>query len=105
MNSEWSTDDQGNIVGKFDPLLVPYDVSYENKLKENNISYAVDYFWFDPAYQGEDVPKLKGIVISPDNYYNFTHPWKPDIDKYLEEVWSYDYQGQKMAVLYKIKAD
>ena len=105
MNSEWSTDDQGNIVGKFDPLLVPYDVSYENQLKENNISYAVDYFWFDPAYQGEDVPKLKGIVISPDNYYNFTHPWKPDIDKYLEEVWSYDYQGQKMAVLYKIKAD
>ena len=37
-----------------------------------------------------------------ENYNNLTHPWKSDINQYLEEVWSYSERDQKIAKLYKI---
>jgi hypothetical protein len=71
-------------------------------LKSNNVTYVVDTTWVDPALKSEDYKQFRMIIILPQNYYNFTHPWKKDIDPYLEEVWSYNSEGQAIARLFKV---
>lgn len=105
INSEWAVDNSGRIIGKFDPLLVPYNKTYEQRLIKNNVKFVVDNFWFDPAVQGSDIPKLKGILITQDNYYNSTHPWNPELDKYLKKVWNYKQNNQEYATIYKINIE
>ncbi|MCD6590064.1 hypothetical protein J7K74_02670 [Candidatus Woesearchaeota archaeon] len=102
MNSEWVLDANGKIINYFDPLMVPYKEEYVNKLRENNVEFQIGWYYFDPAVRGIDIPKIKGIIILPSNYYNFSHPWHPDLDPYLEEVWSYEYNDMKIARLFKI---
>ncbi|WP_423792567.1 hypothetical protein ACPB8Q_07575 [Methanocaldococcus indicus] len=102
ISTEFYIDKYGRIVGIYDPLMT-YDTK-ENReyLNKYGVKYIPIYYWIDPSCRNEYVRKFHILVISPENYYNFTHPWKPDLDKYLVEVWNYTYNGQKIAVLYKI---
>jgi hypothetical protein len=105
INSEFQFDKYGRIIGMYDPLMT-YDTK-ENReyLDEYGVKYIPMYYWVDPSTRYNNVRKFHILVISPQNYYNFTNPWKPDLNKYLVEVWNYTYNGHKIAVLYKIKVD
>ncbi|XRO74681.1 hypothetical protein ACO3TA_04630 [Methanocaldococcus sp. 28A] len=102
INSEFQFDKYGRIIGIYDPLMT-YDTK-ENReyLDKYGVKYIPMYYWIDPSTRYPNVRKFHILIISPQNYYNFTNPWKPDLNKYLVEVWNYTYNGQKIAVLYKI---
>ncbi len=101
INSEIQVRDR-KVAGFYDPLLMFYDSKYEEGLKRNNISYSVMDYWVDPSIR--NVRKFKLIIITPENYFNATHPWKPDIDKYMRLVWRYSSNGRDIAKLYEFNA-
>ena len=78
----------------FDPLITYSTEKAKQELKENNITSKELLGWVDPSAKNEKIRKFKILIVSPDNYYMQTHPWKPDLDDYLEEVWNYT-QGSK----------
>jgi len=101
---EYQFDEQGKLVSIFDPLLLLDTPETRKLLEENNISYTPDYTWLDPAVRQDDVKKFNVLYIGPQNYNNYTNPWKPDLDNFLQEVWSYTDPSNNMAVarIYKI---
>ncbi|WP_456418655.1 hypothetical protein [Methanocaldococcus infernus] len=103
INSEFQFDKNGRLVGIYDPLMTLDKPEYRKELEKYGVKYIPLYFWIDPAVRGDNIRKFHILIISPENYYNYTHPWKPDLDKYLVEVWNYTYKGKKIAVLYKVK--
>lgn len=105
VQSEYSFDNKGNLVSWFDPLILFNSKEYRDILSKNNIKYFVQNTYVDPALQGENFPKFDLIFISPDNYHNQTNPWNPNLNPYLEEVWSYEVSGQKIAKLYKVNIE
>ena len=102
INPEFQFDKYGRLVGILDPLIT-YDTEENRRyLDKYGVKYIPMYFWVDPSTRYDNVRKFHILVISPQNYYNFTNPWKPDLNKYLVEVWNYTYNGKKIAALYKI---
>lgn len=102
IQSEYTINEKGQVVGRFDPLVISYNKEYEKVIKQNGIKYSVETDWSDPSLRGGNWKKQKLIFVSPENYRNFTHPWNPDLNTFLEEVWSFKSKGEKTAILYKI---
>jgi MFS family permease len=102
IQSEYYFDEEGKITGWFDPLILFYSEEKEEILKENGIKYFIQTTWVDPALKADYYKKFRLIFISPENYYNATHPWKPDLDSFMEEVWNYKQNEEKIARLFKI---
>ncbi|MBA2859151.1 hypothetical protein HNP93_001852 [Methanococcus maripaludis] len=102
INSEYQFDNKGNLIGIYDPMIAYSDDSIKTELIENNVSYYEMNYWVDPSQKRDDVRKYDLIYISPENYKNYQMPWNTDLNEYLTEVWNYNYQEQKIAVLYKI---
>jgi hypothetical protein len=102
-NSEWQV--SGQSAYPYDPLRFEYTPARESTLIQNQIRYmVVKDAIFEPSAQSSPyAKKLTIIYLTPDNYYNFTNPWNPDLNNYLQEVWSYKDNGNTMATLYKIK--
>ncbi|MBA2861804.1 hypothetical protein HNP90_000683 [Methanococcus maripaludis] len=94
---------ENNSLSHCDPLIAFYNPLYERKLDENEVKYYRVDWWVDPSLH--DVSKFDLLMISPENYRNPVKPWKEDLDPYLEEVWNYSVDGQKIAVLYKIRVE
>ncbi len=86
----------------FDPLLVPDQKTFRKMLELNNVKFTSGDYWFDPGYQGADIPRLSGIMINADNYYAPEHPWHHSLDPFLSEVWSYNEGGRVVAKLYRV---
>lgn len=103
IQSEYYFDEQGNVVGWFDPLILFDTPENREILDRYDISYFQLNTWIDPALKGDEFKKFDLLFISPQNYRSFDRPWKSYLDEHLEEVWSYSYQGEKIAVLYRIK--
>ena len=103
INSEFQMDNTGKITGWFDPLLVTKDYSSYVELERYDVKYFQENTWVDPTMRHSNIKKFDVIIVSPQNYDNFTNPWRNDLDPYLEEVWSYEQSGQKIAILYKVK--
>ncbi|MEK6938123.1 MAG: hypothetical protein AABX04_03690 [Nanoarchaeota archaeon] len=100
--SEYTFDEKGSIINWYDPLVFRYPEQYGPILEKNEIKYFQQHTWLDPGARYEDVVKYDLLFVSPDNYRSAEKPWKADLDPYLEEVWNYQQNGQKIAVLYKI---
>ncbi len=105
IQSEYQYDRNGNLLGAFDPLFAFQSEEYEDQLTENNITYEIKNTWVDPALRGDHFKTFDLIYVSADNYYNQTHPWTPDLDPYLEKVWSYSQGTQEIAQLYKVNIE
>ncbi|MGV8169071.1 MAG: hypothetical protein ACP5N3_03365 [Candidatus Nanoarchaeia archaeon] len=102
-NSEVVFNEAGAVVYYYNPFKF-IDEKYVYVLNENNISYIQDYQSFEPNTYGSDLyRKFNLSVVTSNNYRTLEQPWDPDLNKYLTEVWSYNYQGYKLAVLYKIE--
>lgn len=102
--SEYTFDEKGNIINWYDPFVFRYPEKYGPILQENGIKYFQQHTWLDPTAKGnEQIVKYDLLFVSPENYRSAEKPWKADLDPYLEEVWSYTNNGQKIAILYEIK--
>jgi len=102
IQTEYYFDEKGKLVGSFDPLILFDSKEKREELIKYNISFFIQNEWVDPSMKGPQYKKFDLIFVSPENYYNETNPWKPDINPYLKEVWSYEYSGQKIARLFEI---
>jgi|GEM_PF-6697923 len=102
VNSEWQPTDGTSYP--FDPFRFEYSEERENILKQNGLAYlTVENAIFEPSAQNSPyATKLKIMYLTLENDYNATHPWSPDLDPYLKEVWYYEYSGQKVARLFEI---
>ena len=97
--SEYYFDNEGKIIGWFDPITLRFPEKYEKILQDNGIKYFKKRTWLDPAVKGDNVIKYDLLFISPENYRSPEKPWKKDLDSYLEEVWNFE----EIAILYRIK--
>lgn len=104
IQSEYYFDKNGQITGWFDPLVFRYPEIYGPILSQNGIKYFPQHTWLDPSAKTPDVIQYDLLFVSPENYRSADMPWKADLDPYLEEVWSYSQNSQKIARLFKIKA-
>ena len=103
-HGEFSFDDQGRVTGLFDPLLVLDTPGNRAYLDENGVKYAAFTGWMDPAIKGPNIRMYQLLVVVPDNYdVSGKGPWDDGIDPYLEKVWSYQAEGQDVAVLYQVR--
>jgi len=100
--TEWP-EDNGEVYPS-DPFRFEDSPEMEKALKDNGIKFKVNKdAIFEPSAQSNFfATKLDIIYITSDNYFSLDHPWKPDLDRYLQEVWSYYSQGKKTAALYKV---
>ena len=103
IQSEYTFDDSGRVVGSFDPLLV-FD-SEENRriLNKYGVQYLPQHTWVDPALRGDEYRTFDLLLISPGNYRSFSTPWSSGLDKYLTEVWRYDGDGNVLGKIYKVE--
>ncbi len=102
IRSEYYFNEKGQVTGWFDPLISFKNQENIELLNQNNVSYFIKNTYVDPTKKSKYHPTFDLIFISSQNYHNFVHPWNPNLDPYLEEVWSYKQQNQKIAILYKI---
>ena len=102
IQSEYTIDKDGQVVGSFDPLFV-FD-SEENRkiLDKNGVKYIPQNTWVDPALRGEEYRTFDLLLISPQNYRSFTTPWVAGLDRYLTEVWRYDEANEVLGKIYKV---
>jgi hypothetical protein len=104
-NSEWQVN--GQSAYPYDPLRFEYSLERESILTQNQIKYVIikDAIFEPSAQNSPYARKLTIMYLTPDNYHNFTNPWNPDLNKYLEEVWVYKENNNMMAALYKIREE
>jgi hypothetical protein len=102
LQSEYTFDKSGQVIGSFDPLIV-FD-SEENRriLNKNGVQYLTQHTWVDPALRGEEYRTFDLLLISPQNYRSFGTPWSSGLDNYLTESWRYEGEGQVLSKIYKV---
>ena len=83
--------------------MIIYSTEVEKTLKANNISFNKEYMVIDSSKRNnERIEKFDVLVVYPTKF-DLTHPWHPDLDNFLEEIWNYEIDGQVYSRLYKIK--
>jgi hypothetical protein len=102
IQSEFSFDDAGKVVGWFDPLLIIYSAESENILKSSGIKYVRMNTWLDPSNKGERTKMYDTLLVTPDNYRSYETPWNEGLDKYLSIKKEFIYNGQVLARIYEV---
>lgn len=103
LHSEFIFDGNGQLTGLFDPLLVMDTPENRAYLDANGVLYAPMTTWIDPSVKGPQVRIYDVLIVGANNYDNGGKgPWKDDLDPYLDDVYSQDAGGQRIAALYKI---
>ncbi len=104
LNSEFQFDQEGNFIGYFDPIMVIKSNKFIDYFESNNISFKEEYMVIDSAKRNNpDIKKFHVLVVYP-TYFNVTHPWSKNLDKYLNLEKEIKYQGIPIARVYKISA-
>ncbi len=99
--SEYHFDNTGEITSWFDPIAFLDTPEYEKLVKKYNLSFFKQHTWLDPTVKSPSMKQFDLIFILP-YQFNLTHPWHPDLDNYLEEVWDYKQNNQVISRIYKI---
>lgn len=99
--SEYYFDDQGKMTGWFDPIIIHDTREHREVLNRNNISFFKQHTWLDPTTKHDRIKQFDLIFIIPTNF-NLTHPWHPDLDNYLKEVWNYTMDRAVVSRIYRI---
>jgi len=101
IQSEYTFDSTGKLTSWFDPLVVRDTPAYRDLIQKYNLSNFKYHTWLDPAVKGQLMKQDDLIFILP-SQFNMTHMWSPDLDNYLQEVWSYSQNGVVISRIYKI---
>jgi hypothetical protein len=102
INSEYTTDQSGRIIGWADPLMVKDTPEYRSYFEEYGIQYSPQKTYIDPALRGDYFRKLDLLLIVP-AYRGFDAPWSSGLDPYLMKVWEYNESGYPTARIYEVK--
>ncbi len=100
LSNVYQFDNNGQIVGISDPLLIIDKDDYEKTLQTYNISYQKLHTWLDPALRGDEYRQYDALLVQPS--LNITHPWSDELDKYLILEKTFYYQGLEAAKIYSI---
>ncbi len=103
LQSEYTFDNSGQVIGSFDPLIVFDTEENRRSLNKYGIQYIPQHTWVDPALRGDEYRTFDLLLIAPQNYRSFATPWSSGLDKYLTEVWRYDGDGQVLSKVYKVE--
>jgi hypothetical protein len=102
VQSEWTFDQSGNVVGSYDPIAVFDTPENRRSLDQNGVKYAPQNTWLDPSSKGGYIRKVDILYVTPSNY-QFSQerelPWSEDLDKRLQQVWK---SSDGNAMLYKV---
>jgi hypothetical protein len=85
-----------------DPLLALDEAQWRRPMDEHGVMYDAVTTWVDPAMRGPKYKQLPVLLVSPANYVEAAHPWRPDLDIFLRQVWSFDDAGGPVAALYEV---
>ncbi|MBT3690754.1 hypothetical protein HOG16_00750 [Candidatus Woesearchaeota archaeon] len=102
ITTEYRLDDKGQIVDRFDPLLIFDTPENRDFLDSNEITYFNQHTWVDPTLQGEEYKKFDLLFILPKRN-SFETLWDESLDDHLEEVWNYEKDGQILSRIYEVK--
>ncbi len=98
--NEFQFDEEGQLIGFFDPLTVPNNLTNQKYWSENGIKYQLFTFSMDPAPR-DGAPVYDQLVAAP---YEFsTEPLNPDIYNHFTLVKTIKYNGYEIFRIYKIK--
>ncbi len=101
-NSEFSTDASGDTLVR-DPLFYFRNDGYDRQLEAAGVRFTHLYTWVDPAMRGPDVPRFDLTVVLWRNYQRSGQPWRDDLARRLERVWSYPPGPPFAAALYRVR--
>ncbi|MFH0869970.1 MAG: hypothetical protein V1866_02850 [archaeon] len=102
VNLEYQFDGNGKMTGMFDPFLLLDKPETRALLESNNISYAFQHTWIDPAIKNDNIKQFDALFIIPQNYRDFSRPWNQNLDSYLQEVWNYSQGDTVVSRIFKI---
>jgi len=106
--NQYRFNDNGQIVGLFDPFMVPYSASYESYLQQTGVEYRKTRYALDPAAL-PTYPTYNVLVTIP-SQFDLWHPWDYGLDQYLKEIKRFevtDSSGNLIpyAIVYEVKYD
>ncbi len=105
ISQEFIFDEKGNLLDYSDPLMTLNKDKYKTQLINNNVKFIEYTGKIDPTVSSDEYRKFDLLIISPENYRSAEKPWNENLDESLEEVWSHKQNGQKIAILYKLKLE
>lgn len=101
-STEFYFDANGRSVDYDDPLMWFESPERDRLAAEAGVRLVHHLGWVDPMLRGERYPRFPLTIVAPDNYARPDRPWNPDLDRWLERVWSYDEGGRTIAALYRV---
>lgn len=101
LQSDYHFDNTGKMTSWFDPILFPDTLKNNELVKKYNLSFFKQHTWIDPTIKDPTMKQFDLLFILP-TQFNLSHPWHPDLDNYLEEIWNYTQNNQVISRIYKI---
>ena len=99
IQNEFRFDEQGKIIGLYDPIEILNTRENKEILTKYNVLYQEVNLELNPNKRGY-VRKYDVLLVFPN--FNLTHPWSSSLDKHLELAKTFDYQGQDVAKIYQV---
>lgn len=99
---DYMTNEEGKLVGWFDPFLIKDINNYEKYLKSNGVKYFKTKTWLDPANRfKEDIKQFDVLFVLPSRA-DPEKPWHPSLDSNLTLVKEFTQDGYPVARIYRI---
>jgi hypothetical protein len=103
ISSEFLTNTKGEFITYFDPILILDTKENRAYYEKNGVEYKPEFMELSSSKRGvKNVIKERLLVALPPRKNAFT-PWSEDLDKYLEEKYRYEENGNKIALIFEIK--
>ncbi len=91
--------------GPNDPLMVFDTPQMRKDFADAGVMVAPLYWYVDPSVRASGVKMYDLLIVSPENYEETGKGlWENGIDSLLTPVWTYEQNGQTLAVLYKVNS-
>ncbi|MBN2052404.1 hypothetical protein JW756_02790 [Candidatus Woesearchaeota archaeon] len=101
IQSEYNFDNNGKLTSWYDPLSVRDTQYYQEQIMKYNLTNFRYHTWLDPAVKGP-LMKQEDIIFILPNQFVINHPWHPDLDNYLQEVWNFSQNNMAVSKIYRI---
>jgi len=99
LRGEFIFDQQGQVVGLFDPIEVLDKPKWREYLDSANVTYQPMNAELNPNKRGY-AKKFDVLVVFP--RMNITRPWSPSLDKYLELEFKYPSNTNPSVKIFKV---
>jgi hypothetical protein len=99
---DYTFNEDGNLVGWFDPLLVRDIGEYDSYLSENGVAYMKTKTWLDPANRFKDEIKTFDVLFVAPARWDSEKPWDPSLEANLSLVKEFTQDGYTVARIYQV---